>query len=75
VPTKAASKKLYENYKTLTLEEKIKCLIKDEDVMKLESEIANVDKDLFSITLSRIIRVINYNYFEEFFKMELAALN
>jgi hypothetical protein len=75
VPTKAASKKLYENYKTLTLEEKIKCLIKDEDVMKLESEIANVDKDLFSITLSRIIRVISYNYFEEFFKMELAALN
>ena len=43
--------------------------------MKLESEIANVDKDLFSITLSRIIRVISYNYFEEFFKMELAALN
>jgi hypothetical protein len=67
VPTKAATKKLYENYKSLTLEEKLKCLIKDEDVSKLESEISNVDKDLFSITLSRIIRVINYNYFGEFF--------
>jgi hypothetical protein len=67
VPTKAATTKLYENYKSLTLEEKLKCLIKDEDVSKLESEISNVDKDLFSITLSRIIRVINYNYFGEFF--------
>jgi len=67
VPSKAGTTKLYENYKSLTLEEKLKCLIKDEDVSKLESEIANVDKDLFSITLSRIIRVINYNYFEEFF--------
>lgn len=67
MPTKAITTKLYENYKSLTLEEKLKCLIKDEDVSKLESEIANVGKDLFSITLSRIIRVINYNYFEEFF--------
>lgn len=34
-----------------------------------------MDKDLFSITLSRIIRVINCNYFKDFFQQELAALN
>lgn len=50
-------------------------MIKVEDVKKLEAEIAKLDKDLFSITLSRIIRVINFNYFKEFFLQELQALN
>jgi hypothetical protein len=68
VKTKPQStEKLYKVYKALTLEEKLKCLIKDEDVNKLEAEIEKLDKDLFSITLSRIIRVINFNYFKEFF--------
>lgn len=62
-----STEKLYKVYKALTLEEKLKCLIKDEDVNKLEAEIEKLDKDLFSITLSRIIRVINFNYFKEFF--------
>lgn len=66
---------MYKIYTTLTLEEKLRCLIKDEDVNKLEAEISNLDKDLFSITLSRIIRVINFNYFNQFFLQELTALN
>jgi len=59
----------------LPLEEKIKCLIKDEDVLKLEQDIAKYEKDLFSTTLSRIIRVINYNYIKDFYMIELLALN
>lgn len=58
----------------MTLEERLRCLIKEEDVAKLEAELDSLDKDLFSITLSRIIRVINYNYFREFFLLELLAL-
>lgn len=58
-----AQVKLYKIYKSLTLEEKLKCLIKDEDVARIDREVANLNKDLFQITLSRIIRVINFNYF------------
>lgn len=43
-------------------------------MQKLEKELSSLDKDLFSITLSRIIRVINYNFFREFYLLELLAL-
>jgi hypothetical protein len=66
--------KQYRIYKSLSLEERLRCLIKDEDVAKIEAEQASLDKDLFSITLSRIIRVINCNFFKDFFLLELLSL-
>ena len=41
----------------------------------MEAQITNLNKELFQITLSRIIRVINCNYFEGFYKKELLGLN
>lgn len=41
---------------------------------KIEAEQPSLDKDLFSITLSRIIRVINCNFFKDFFLLELLSL-
>ena len=65
----------YKSYKILTLEDKIRCLIKEEDVKQIESSISKLDKSLFQTTLSRIIRIINCNYLQEFYRQELINLN
>ena len=67
--------KEYKIYKQLSLEDKINCLIKPEDIESMEQNKAALTKDLFQITLSRIVRVINFNYFDGFHRSELLALN
>jgi len=61
-------------YKELTPEEKLKCLIKPEDVDKLKT-CTTIDQNMFSTTLNRIIRVIKYNYIKDFNSLELMMLN
>ena len=65
----------FKQYKVLTLEEKIRCLIKEEDLKEIESKILKLEKALFQTTLSRIIRIINYNYLKDFYHLELQNLN
>lgn len=66
--------KPYLHYKDLTPEEKLKCLIKPEDVEKLKS-CTTIDQNMFSTTLNRIIRVIKHNYIKDFNSLELVLLN
>ena len=42
-----ANPEAYKNYKMLTLEDKIRCLIKEEDVKQIEASISKLDKSLF----------------------------
>lgn len=62
-------------YKTLSQEGKIQCLIKQEDIESMEQNREALSKDLFQFTLSRIVRVINFNYFDGFYRSELLVLN
>ena len=55
-------------YKSLPLEEKIKCLIKEDDIKDIDLKISKLDKSVFQTTLSRIIRIINFNYLEAFYQ-------
>jgi hypothetical protein len=64
----------FKSYKTLPPEEKIKCLIKEDDIKDIDLKISKLDKSLFQTTLSRIIRIINFNYLEAFYQQELLNL-
>jgi len=55
-------------YKSLPLEEKIKCLIKEDDLKDIDLKISKLDKSVFQTTLSRINRIINFNYLEAFYQ-------
>lgn len=74
-PVLSQAQKDYQVYKTLSQEGKIQCLIKAEDIESMEQHREALSKDLFQITLSRIVRVINFNYFDGFYRSELLALN